>query len=229
MAKYKKPKRMSRKELREQDEVMSKLQLVYAWLAKYRNLLLVAAGGLVVLLLGISLVVSMVESADREQSAAFFKILDSEDGTKGEAVAAYLSEHDGDDLSALALLIQAAEEGKSGEVTAKYLQDEDDSTMAPVLVDELGVAALQQGDVAKAREWFGKLTEGESPYFKALGHARLGDLSNPAFPAGDGKSVESARSAYEAGMSELTADERDIKSGEQDLFKKLEREIALLN
>ena len=64
-------KRMSRKELRQPDEVMTGLQLAYEWLRKYRVYIAVGAAGLLVVLLGASGLSSWISGRARDKAADF--------------------------------------------------------------------------------------------------------------------------------------------------------------
>lgn len=65
------PKRMSRKELKQQDEVMTSLQRVYEWLRRYRLHLIVGALALVAALLAASGISGWMESSQRDVAVAF--------------------------------------------------------------------------------------------------------------------------------------------------------------
>jgi len=65
------PKRMSRKELKEQDQFQSSLQAIYEWLRHYSLHLIVGALGLIVVLLVASGVSSWLQSSARDVAASF--------------------------------------------------------------------------------------------------------------------------------------------------------------
>ncbi len=142
----KKPKRMTRKELRQQDEVMTKLQHAYAWLSKFKVHLAVGAAALVVVLLVTSAVMHWSKSRSRDVSAEFDKAFapmmgqvageaddsalpaelrvkretfDSEDAKYDAAIErlqAFISEHDGSDLADVASLPLARAEMNRGKL-----------------------------------------------------------------------------------------------------------------
>lgn len=259
------PKRMSRKELREQDEVMTRLQQVYEWLRRFRVHLIVGALSVVVLLLVASALSSWIESSRRGVSEAFDQAFaavigvvnaDGEDAptpadwtgltretfpseeAKNKAAAErlqkFLAEHDdsalADDAS-LALASVAYDEGRYDDAAASFagFLDGGEDEIAPFVVEDLGLTAVQQKKYEDAAKWFGKLVETSNPYFKALGHLHLGDLANPAVPAGAAKDAGKAKAAYEAGLAAMTASERKVDPSERWLKDSLERRLALLD
>lgn len=82
-----KTKRMSRKELRQQDEVMTSLQRLYAGLRTYRKHLIVGAGAVVVLLLAASAISSWRDSARKDRAAAFAEAFGTLQAPVGDEVA----------------------------------------------------------------------------------------------------------------------------------------------
>lgn len=68
-------KRMTRSELRQPDEVMSKLEQVFEQMAQYRVLILGGIGALLVVAIGLSVMQSVSASGARKVSSEFAKVL----------------------------------------------------------------------------------------------------------------------------------------------------------
>lgn len=260
------PKRMSRKELKQQDEVMTSLQHVYEWLRRYRVHLIVGALALVAALLAASGVSGWLDSSQREVAVAFDEafapvvapvapnapdeapadqpaVAEPQSYPTEEARAAaavekldsFLSEHGGSPLADEARLGLAAVRYEQGQyeqaqqLLSQFLEDRDDSPISPFVVEELGLAAAAQKKYDEAAQWYGRLVQSASPYFKALGNLHLGDLANPKVPSEAPKDKAKAKAAYEQGLAALRQGERRIAPAERWLENDLERRLALLD
>lgn len=152
-----------------------------------------------------------------------------------ERLQGFVTAHAGTPLAALAALQLGAiafEQKKWADAEAKmkeFLDKNPALGLDPIVIENLGLAALAQNKAAEAETWFKKLAESESAYFKALALRHLGDLYNPAQP-GDAavKGADKAKAQYEAAVAALKAADRKPQPLEEPLLEEIERKLALV-
>ena len=132
------------------------------------------------------------------------------------AVEGFIDEHGGgaiEDAARLLLVSAYTRLGKNEEAVAEletFLNDAGDSTLKPLVLENLGALKLRTGDAAGAATRFEEMQNATAvPYFQALALIHLGDLANPVLlsAAGD-KDGGAARGFYEKAL-ELLPDEPD--------------------
>jgi predicted negative regulator of RcsB-dependent stress response len=143
---------MSRKELKQQDEVMTSLQRVYEWLRHYRLHLIVGALALIVVLLVASGVSSWLDSSSREVAVAFDKAF-------RPVTAAVTTSPEPDDAPEVALRPPAetfpTEEARAKAATERlgaFLAEHEGSSLASAA--RLGLASIEfdQGQYEQAQQ-----------------------------------------------------------------------------
>ena len=167
-------------------------------------------------------VVAPAEAAEGEEAPP----VDSEDNTyptedaKYQALAAavegFIDEHGGgtiEDAARLLLVSAYTRLGKNEEAIVEleaFLNDEGDSTLKPLVLENLGALKLRTGDAAGAATRFEEMQNATAvPYFQALALIHLGDLANPALRTAAGDKDAGAARGFYAKALELLPDEPD--------------------
>ncbi|MFH1529109.1 MAG: tetratricopeptide repeat protein [Pseudomonadota bacterium] len=139
---------------------------------------------------------------------------------KYEALAAatqgFIDEHGGgsiEDAARLLLVSAYTRLGKNEEAATEletYLNDEGDSTLRPLVLENLGELKLRIGDAAAAAARFEEMqTSSTVPYFKARALVHLGDMANPALRSSKGEKDAAAARDYYTKALELLPDASD--------------------
>ncbi len=137
---------------------------------------------------------------------------------KYEALAAatqvFIDEHGGgaiEDAARLLLVSAYTRLGKNEEAAGEletFLNDEGDSTLKPLVLENLGALKLRSGDAAGATARFEEMQASTKvPYFKARALVHLGDMANPALGSSQGeKDAAAARELYNKALELLPTD-----------------------
>lgn len=165
-------------------------------------------------------VVEPVEPEEGEEAAAPAEGTYPSEEAKYEALATatqgFIDEYGGgaiEDAARLLLVSAYTRLGKNEEAAAEletYLADEGDSTLKPLVLENLGALKLRTGDASGASAQFEAMqTASTVPYFKARALVHLGDMANPVLASAKGdKDASSAREYYEKAL-ELLPEETD--------------------
>jgi predicted negative regulator of RcsB-dependent stress response len=160
-------------------------------------------------------VVEPEEPAEGEEPAAPPEGTYPTETAKYEALAAatqgFIDEHGGgaiDDAARLLLVSAYTRLGKNEEAASEletYLADEGDSTLKPLVLENLGALKLRTGDASGAAAQFEAMQSSSTvPYFKARALVHLGDMANPVLVSAKGdKDAASARDYYQKALELL--------------------------
>jgi len=226
--------------LSQPDQVMSGLKTTYSFLDEYKYYMVGGFLAIVVVLLVSSWVAGYLESRESQTAQELFDALKNADAPVGEEVTAppgvtvfktpeekfgklseslnaFLSEHDSGaiaDTARLSLAAAQMELGKNEDAVtllSGLLEELGDTSLAPIVHENLAYAHLRLGQVDKATEHFkqmGELTT--NPYLKARSLVHLGDLANPfATVAGAQKDKDGARKLYQDALELLPVPEEE--------------------
>ncbi len=127
------------------------------------------------------------------------------------ATQGFIEEHGGgsiEDAARLLLVSAYTRLGKNEEAATEletYLDDEGDSTLKPLVLENLGALKLRNGDASGAAAQFEAMQAASTvPYFKARALVHLGDMANPALESAQGdKDAAAARDYYEKALEIL--------------------------
>ena len=166
-------------------------------------------------------VVEPVEPEEGEEAAAPAEGTYPTDAAKYEALATatqgFIEEHGGgaiEDAARLLLVSAYTRLDKNEEAAAEletYLEDEGDSTLKPLVLENLGALKLRSGDPTGAVSSFEEMQSSSTvPYFKARALVHLGDMVNPSLASSKGeKDAGAARGYYEKALELLPAETED--------------------
>jgi len=127
------------------------------------------------------------------------------------ATQGFIDEHGGgaiEDAARLLLVSAYTRLDKNEEAAAEleaFLDSEGDSTLKPLVLENLGALKLRNGDAAGAAARFEEMQASSGvPYFKARALVHLGDMNNPALSASEGeKDAAKAREFYAKALALL--------------------------
>ena len=246
---YGSTRKRGQSELQKAEEVQESLEGLWDWIRKYRYILGGSLVLLCVVAVGYSIWDSSVEDGLKEESAAFAQAMDTYDGVVGEGepeqpadfatdkakyttalerLQAFGASHSGAILAPLAKLAEgpahyALEDwDKDIAVVQEYLDANGDSSLSPVLYQQLGLAEKRAGRAENAAGHFQKMTESSDWWFQATGYIHLGDLHNGGLGSTAPKS-DTARKHYQAARS--IADQE----ADENMTQMIDTRIALLN
>lgn len=191
------------------DQVMTKLQTTYGFLDKYKYYIVGGFVGAVVLLLGISGVLTWQQTREKDLAKSFFDAFKhfeapitetgaAVEGVKSfkteeakftalsEELGAFVAENSSADIATTARLALASAKMELGEYEVAYdlLKEFEDgagkSGLVPFVYENLGYASLRLGKSEEAISYFEKMKGATSnTYVVVRALMHLGDLYNP--------------------------------------------------
>ncbi|GEM_PF-6203149 len=225
------------------DQVMTTLQKTYGTLDKYKLHIVVGFVGLIVVLLGISGLLSLREGGQTDSSKAFFeafrlsaapvgpdakpagtlkpfKTEADRDAALSTALKSFLDEHGGDAVADAArfayasVLLDMGETQQAHDLLAGLVESEPVGQFKGLLLKNLAHTSLLLGKFEDAEKFYSQLNEiSLDPTVKARALMYLGDLYNPATD-----SIKSSKDAAKA---------RDFYEQAMKLFPETPEENAL--
>jgi len=216
---------------------MTGLQRTYSVLDKYKYHIVGSFTVVVVLLLGISWYSDYRVSQQKELAKVFFEAVkyfeapvgenatpveglptfktdDQKFSRLSEEMDAFLKEHSSEDIADTARLVKATAKMELGDFEAAYeelkafTENVPDSSLAPIIYENLGYACVQLGRVEEAVGYFEMMKAASTDsYVSAMALVHLGDLHHPGGRSvSSDKDVGKARKYYEEALELLPKD-----------------------
>lgn len=213
------------------DQVMTTLATTYGWLGKYKLHIVILVGAVFAVLLAISGIASLLESRTAARGAEFeeaFKVTRATVGEEKPAnskdlhfntvaekndafaskLADFVEQYKDTDIALAASIELGAvqvEQGKNDEAMANLTLGTNNEAYASfevVIVERLGIAALQAGKIEEAQTHFQAMKEkATAPVLKARATIHLGDMANPLVTSVAGtKSRDKAEALYKEAL-----------------------------
>lgn len=224
----KRPKRMSKKELQQPDEVQVALKGLWDGLEKYWRYLVAGAAALVVLG-GIGTLVASLQESSRQETAdelskalaplaspigeppadpaalpagtETFESIEAARKAASERLAAFLAEHEGGDVAKAATFLRSALDPAGVAALEGFLAEEPDHVLAPAGWMAIAEAKAKAGERDAALATYRKVADAATGTLKAMALLAAGDLQNPL--AVEGGNAAEAKKAYEEAKAAL--------------------------
>lgn len=219
--------------LKQPDQVMTGLQTTYSFLDKYKYYIVGGFSAVVVVLLAISWFVDYREGKKEELAQNFFEAFKYTEAVVGEyalapggvpkfntagekyakvneALGAFLEENSSETIADTARLVLASNQMELGDyekayaLLQEYATNVPDSTLTPIVYENMGYACVHLGKLEEAAAHFNQMKGATTnPYLVARALLHLGDMSNPGASAGGDKDTKKARDFYQEALEFL--------------------------
>lgn len=226
-------KKSERGGLKQPDQVMTRLQVFYGYLDKFKYHIVAVFVGIVVLLLASSWWVGWRERVQRERAESFyaafqnleapvretaprdsdapvFKTREEKFSKAADELKKFIDDNSSAEIAQTARLALASAKMEVGDYEGAYnllstlAEDPPCEALIPLIHENLGLASLELGKVDEAVEHFLRMKDTTAdPFLKARALMHVGDAYNPASSVAVEKDASRAKELYEEALSLL--------------------------